>query len=78
MREMFFDGFGIEVLRLPFYHRNGPLGTFSETSRETVTVMFGDKARFAVNKLNGPFRACRHALAATVTFVSININYLSY
>ena len=78
MGEMFFDGFRVEVLCFPFYHGDGPLGTFTETGRETVTVMFGNKARFAVYKFYGPFRAGRHTLAATVTFFSIYIDYLSF
>ena len=78
MGEMIFDGFGVEVLRLPLDHGDGPLGTFSETGRETVTVMFGNKPCFAVYKFYGPFRACLHALATAVTFFIIYIDYLSF
>jgi hypothetical protein len=78
MGKVVFHGFGVEVLSFPLDHGYGPLGTFSETGSETVTVMFGNKARLAVYKLYGPFRACRHALATAVTFFIIYIDYLSF
>jgi hypothetical protein len=76
--EVVFHGFGVKVFCIALDHGDGALGTFPETGRETITVMFSNKPRFAIKKFYGTFRAGFHAFAAAVTFFIIYIDYLSF
>ena len=49
----------------------------SQTGAQAVTIDVTDQSGLAVNQLNGPFRTGCDAQTTAITFVFINLDYIS-
>ncbi len=67
-----------KLFRLPVFNGQGPLGTLPQAGSQAVTKTVCQQLRLAVDDLNGPFGARRHAHSAAVTLILIYPNNLSF
>lgn len=68
----------IKLIRLTFDDPDGIARAFTEAGTETVTKVISSKNCFTINNFDCPFGTGRNTESATVTFLLIDFNNISF
>jgi hypothetical protein len=75
---VFGNGRLVEFIGFANLDMDGVLGAVAETGAQPIAEIVGYQARLAIDNLNGAFRAGRNTETATVAFVLVDVNDISF